>query len=249
MHYLLLSDLHANQEALEAVLADAEQRYSSDYTAVCLGDVVGYGADPESVLARIRSLTDTVIRGNHDKAVSLGENLEWFNPAARDATYWTLNQLGSESVDFLRDLPKGPKLVNGFQICHGSPLDEDEYLITSADVEVISGSVDVGITFFGHTHIQGGFRILRGVVSVLPRPATEDDSETIELEEQAYYLLNPGSVGQPRDHDPRAAYAVYDARNRLCHLHRVPYDIETAQRKILDAGLPERLALRLAYGR
>lgn len=249
MHYLLLSDIHANHEALEAVMADADERYPAIDKTVCLGDVVGYGADPEAVLNRVRSLTDTIIRGNHDKAVSLGENLEWFNPAARDATYWTLNQLPSECVDFLRELPKGPMLVNGFQICHGSPLDEDEYLITNGDVQGISGRVDVGVTFFGHTHVQGGFRILKGVVSSLPRPAMDSDSETIELEDQAYYLLNPGSVGQPRDHDPRAAYSVYDAENRLCHMHRVPYDIESAQKKILEAGLPERLALRLSYGR
>lgn len=249
MQYLLLSDLHANKEALEAVIADAGERYPTVDKAVCLGDVVGYGADPEAVLNRIRSLTDTIIRGNHDKAVSMGENLEWFNPAARDATYWTLNQLQSESVDFLRELPKGPMLVNGFQICHGSPVDEDEYLITDGDVQGISRKVDVGVTFFGHTHIQGGFRILKGMVSRLPRPSMEESMETIELEDEAYYLLNPGSVGQPRDHDSRAAYSVYDSESRLCHMHRVPYDIEAAQRKILDAGLPERLAIRLSYGR
>ncbi len=248
MLYLLLSDIHANLEAFEAVLRDAETRYPSLEAAVCLGDVVGYGADPEAVVALLQQLTQTVIRGNHDKAVALGENLEWFNPAARDATYWTLNQLSPDSVDYLRELPRGPRMVNGFQICHGSPLDEDEYLITPSDVEILAGRLDSGVIFFGHTHVQGGFRMLRGVVTVLPRP-DESDTETVEVEEQAYYILNPGSVGQPRDQDPRAAYAVYDASNHLFHMHRVPYDFEITQRKILDAGLPERLAFRLAHGR
>lgn len=248
MLYLLLSDLHANMEAFDAVLRDAEMRYPSMDSAVCLGDVVGYGADPEAVVERIQQITKTVIRGNHDKAVALGENLEWFNPAARDATYWTLNQLRPESVDYLRELPRGPRMVNGFQICHGSPLDEDEYLITSHDVEMLAGHLDTGVIFFGHTHVQGGFRMLRGVVTVLPRP-DENDSETLEIEEQAYYILNPGSVGQPRDQDPRAAYAVYDSGRRLFHMHRVAYEVETTQRKILEAGLPERLAYRLSHGR
>lgn len=248
MHYLLLSDLHSNLEAFEAVLLDAQARYPNVDRAVCLGDLVGYGADPEAVISRIRELSDVIIRGNHDKAVALGENLEWFNPAARDATYWTLKQLCPESLDFLRELPKGPRLLNGFQICHGSPLDEDEYLITGADIEMLAGRLDAGVVFFGHTHVQGGFRMLRGVVSPLARPY-ETETATIELEEHAYYFLNPGSVGQPRDQDPRAAYAVYDSGNRLCHFHRVLYDVETAQRKILEAGLPERLAVRLSYGR
>jgi predicted phosphodiesterase len=248
MRYLILSDLHANLEAMESVLRDAEQRYSDIDRVVCLGDVVGYGADPEAVIQIIRKLSNTTIRGNHDKAVSLGENLEWFNPAALDATYWTLKQLGSESLDYLRELPRGPQLVNGFQICHGSPADEDEYLVSGHDVELLAGHLDAGVIFFGHTHVQGGFRMLRGVVTTLPRPGG-GDTETIEIEEQAYYFLNPGSVGQPRDLDPRAAYAMYDAWNQVCHLHRVPYDVETAQRKILDAGLPQRLATRLSMGR
>ncbi|MCW5963793.1 MAG: metallophosphoesterase family protein [Bryobacterales bacterium] len=248
MLYLLLSDLHANLEAFDAVLHDAEARYPQLDAAACLGDVVGYGADPEAVVRRLQETTKTVIRGNHDKAVALGENLEWFNPAARDATYWTLNQLCTESVDYLRELPRGPRMLNGFQICHGSPLDEDEYLILPSDVEMLAGRLDAGVVFFGHTHVQGGFRMLRGVVTVVPRPDASE-LETIELEEQAYYILNPGSVGQPRDQDPRAAYAVYDSRNRLFHMHRVAYEFETTQRKILEAGLPERLAFRLAHGR
>jgi predicted phosphodiesterase len=248
MRYLILSDLHANLEAIETVVQDAQQRYDGFDRVVCLGDVVGYGADPEAVIQIIRGLSHTTIRGNHDKAVSLGENLEWFNPAARDATIWTLNQLEDESLEYLRALPAGPQLVNGFQICHGSPVDEDEYLITETDVEMLAGHLDSGIIFFGHTHVQGGFRMLRGVVTVLPRPF-HGDTESIEIEEQAYYFLNPGSVGQPRDQDPRAAYAVYDASERVCHLHRVSYDVDTTQRKILDAGLPQRLATRLSLGR
>jgi predicted phosphodiesterase len=248
MIYLLLSDIHANLEALDAVLADARRRYANVDAVLCLGDLVGYGADPESVAERIRDVSSVVIRGNHDKAVALGENLEWFNPAARDATYWTLRQLKSETVDYLRDLPKGPVAVNGFQICHGSPLDEDEYLINTGDVEFLQGQLDAGLVFFGHTHLQGGFRVLRGHVMAIPHPIPHD-TEAVVIEEDSYYLLNPGSVGQPRDHDPRAAYAVFDSEARIFTMHRVQYDIASAQRKILDAGLPDKLAYRLALGR
>jgi predicted phosphodiesterase len=248
MLYLLLSDVHANLEALEAVLGDARQRYRSFDKILCLGDLVGYGADPEGAADRIREISTLVIRGNHDKAVALGENLEWFNPAARDATYWTLRQLKSETVDYLRDLPKGPVAVNGFQICHGSPLDEDEYIISTGDAEFLDGQLEAGLVFFGHTHLQGGFRILRGHVIPISHPMPHD-TESVQIEEDSYYLLNPGSVGQPRDQDPRAAYAVYDSDHRVFTMHRVHYDIAAAQRKILDAGLPDKLAYRLAVGR
>ncbi|MCZ2157035.1 MAG: metallophosphatase family protein [Bryobacterales bacterium] len=248
MLYLLLSDIHANLEALNAVLADARRRYPSVDAVLCLGDLVGYGADPEQTTSQIRLISSLVIRGNHDKAVSLGENLDWFNPAARDATYWTLRQLDTDTVAYLRDLPRGPLPVNGFQICHGSPLDEDEYIITSGDAASVNGQMPAPIVFFGHTHLQGGFRIARGGVTPIPHP-TPADSASIVLEETAHYLLNPGSVGQPRDQDRRAAYAVYDSGSRTFTMHRVEYDIASAQRKILDAGLPEKLASRLAVGR
>lgn len=248
MLYLLLSDIHANLEALDAVLADANRRYPTVDAVLCLGDLVGYGADPEPVTDRIKAISSVVIRGNHDKAVALGENLDWFNPAARDATYWTLRQLNTETVDYLRHLPKGPVAVNGFQICHGSPLDEDEYIISRGDAEFLNGQLETGIVFFGHTHLQGGFRILRGHVMEIPRPMPHD-TEAIAIEEDSYYLLNPGSVGQPRDQDPRAAYAVYDSATGLYTMHRVEYNIASAQRKILDAGLPHKLAFRLAIGR
>jgi len=249
MLYVLLSDLHANLEALQAVLGDIDERYPQVDQILCLGDIVGYGADPEPVLSLTRSIMDRCIRGNHDKAVAFGENVEWFNPAARDATYWTLNQLSVDSLDFLRELPKGPDLVDSFQICHGSPLDEDEYIITATDAAIVAQKVDLGVTCFGHTHVQGGFCVLQGQATTLPRPTSDENSKTVELEETAYYLLNPGSVGQPRDQDSRAAYAVLDSDNRLFHMHRVPYEIAAAQTKILAAGLPERLAVRLSYGR
>ncbi|MDZ7638434.1 MAG: metallophosphoesterase family protein [Bryobacterales bacterium] len=248
MFHLILSDIHANLEALDAVLLDASRRYQQIDSVLCLGDLVGYGADPEIAADRVRAVCTVVIRGNHDKAVALGENLDWFNPAARDATYWTLRQLKSETVDYLRDLPKGPVAVNGFQICHGSPLDEDEYIISSGDAQFLSGQLQAGLVFFGHTHLQGGFRLLRGQVMEIPHPVPHD-AETVPIEEDSYYLLNPGSVGQPRDQDPRAAYAVYDSGAGLFTMHRVEYNIAAAQQKILDAGLPDRLAYRLAIGR
>lgn len=245
MRYLILSDIHANWEALQAVLAHARGRYDA---IVCCGDLVGYGADPEAVVDWARRNVQALVRGNHDKAAIGLEDLDWFNPSAAFAAQWTQRQLSPESLDFLRQLPRGPLTFREFQILHGSPIDEDEYLITPAEAAFVEGYLNARVSFFGHSHLQGGFLLEPHGAAEIGQVPAHRTSATLELPAAGGCLINPGSVGQPRDGDPRAAYAIYVPENRRVTYYRVPYDIEAAQRKILAAGLPESLALRLAYG-
>lgn len=245
MRYLIVSDIHANWEALEAVLAHAESGYDR---IVCCGDLVGYGADPNAVTEWVREHVTDVVRGNHDKACAGLEDLEWFNPIARESAVWTQKALQQANLGYLHDLVKGPKRIDGFQILHGSPLDEDEYLISEQDAAQAAPYLDTNVSFFGHTHLQGGFLCHRNGTKYLNSAPVGVETETLELEQDVPYLINPGSVGQPRDNDPRAAYALYEPAARLVTFCRAPYDIASAQKKILGAGLPELLAMRLDVG-
>lgn len=245
MRYLILSDIHANWEALEATLEQAAGRYDK---ILCCGDIVGYGADPNRVVEWSRETLAAIVRGNHDKAGAGLDDLEWFNPVAQAATYWTQAELTPANLEYLRNLPRGPLALEGFLMLHGSPMDEDEYLVNSYDAAQVRGYLESALYFFGHTHLQGGFLFAPGGVRRLARPEPPEDSLALELEPDHYYLVNPGSVGQPRDQDPRAAYLVYSPGERLVTYHRVPYDIPKAQEKIRRAGLPYLLAERLASG-
>jgi predicted phosphodiesterase len=245
VRYLILSDLHANREALEAVLARAKSDYDR---IVCCGDLVGYGADPDAVTEWTRQNVAHVVRGNHDKACAGLEDLEWFNPVARVSALWTQQVIQEDNLAYLRELAKGPEKIDGFEILHGSPLDEDEYVVSERDVAGIAPYLETAISFFGHTHLQGGFLCHRNGIMRLKKMPGNPEDETFELEPDVHYLINPGSVGQPRDGDPRAAYALYDRESRLVTLCRTEYNIAAAQKKILDAGLPELLALRLNVG-
>ncbi len=245
MRFLILSDIHANWEALEAALKSAAGRYDS---IVCCGDLIGYGPDPNRVVEWVRGNVSFVIRGNHDKA-SLGpETLEWFNPVARTAAIWTLKELTPENLDYVRRLPKGPLAVDGYQIVHGSPLDEDEYLFGAAEVEQAFHYLDRDLTFFGHTHVQGGFSLTRRRLRLIEGPGLDDEAAALDLNPDDVYLINPGAIGQPRDGDPRAAYVLYDPADRSIVYHRAEYDIAAVQGKIRRAGLPDLLAERLAIG-
>lgn len=240
---MIVSDLHANREALDAVVNDAAGRYDQ---ILCLGDVVGYGADPNYVVGWVRAHANAVIRGNHDRLCVDHEPLEDYNPAAQLSTEWTRTALSSESIEFLKNLARGPLRTDGFDLVHGSPLDEDEYLISPGDVNVQRAALDARVTFFGHTHVQGGFLVARGGVRrILPGWGFDN---SLVIEPDHYYLLNPGSVGQPRDMDPRAAYAIYTPENRTVEFRRVRYHVDRAAGKILEAGLPPVLAARLYEG-
>jgi predicted phosphodiesterase len=242
----LISDLHGNYEALEAALGAAGGHYDH---IVCCGDLVGYGPDPNRIVDWARHHLLAVIRGNHDRACCGMDDLEWFNPIAQEASRWTMAHLSPENLDWLRTLPRGPIKVNGFSVAHGSPLDEDEYIASMDDAANVFDYLDSAITFFGHTHLQGGFVWVNGHREVIPRPRKDTRGVRLQLDPDALYLINPGSIGQPRDTDPRAAFALYDTEAHDVTLCRVPYDWEAVRRKIHTAGLPAALGQRLALGR
>lgn len=253
MRALILSDIHGNLPALEAVLAAAP----AVDTVWNLGDIVGYGADPNGVTEIARGLNGIVIRGNHDRASSglMSATELWeFSENARRATEWTRGVLTAENAAWLAGLPKGPVPVPGQSvICvHGSPVHEDIYIVYEHDALAAARSTGgTGIVLFGHTHLQGGWSSLRlGLRRVDPQYASEGEAESfeLELEQDRRYILNPGSVGQPRDRDWRAAFAVYDDVRPSLTWYRVPYEVSRTQERILEAGLPPFLASRLNLG-
>lgn len=247
MRILILSDIHANFTALEAALAKAAGRWD---VAVCLGDIVGYGPDPAEVSEKIRGLTQACIRGNHDKAVAGIMSTEDFNPVAKAAVDWTRSQLSPELMKWLAELPQGPMASNGIVMVHGAFQDEDEYVFTPA--QALEGLLDstAGVTFFGHTHHQGGFSYLDNNLEVLQiRPRSAEFFAPLRIEPNKRYLLNPGSIGQPRDADPRASFAIADLDNQTVEFWRVPYEIGKVQSRMRKAGLPEPLVQRLEFGR
>jgi predicted phosphodiesterase len=246
VRYLILSDLHANLEALDAVLAEAAGRYDQ---ALCCGDLVGYGADPNPVGDWVRLNCSVVVRGNHDRASTGQDDLEWFNPVARNAAVWTLENLSEQNAEYIRGLPRGPVSIDGFQLFHGSPYDEDEYMVAAAEAGEAFGYMESRVAFFGHTHVQGGFIWNQSRVETILRTSDNEASQPLDIDADCAYMLNPGSVGQPRDGDPRAGYAVYDCDAHRVTYYRVTYDVATAQRKIHAAGLPPILADRLSVGR
>ena len=251
MRLLLLSDIHSNLEALEACLAAAP----AHDLVINLGDMVGYGASPNEVIERSLGLGNIFVRGNHDKAASGAMDLRDFNPIAGLAALWTRDQLIQKNLEWLRALPRGPIQIADLpdmQFVHGSPVDEDEYVVTLRDaIEPLTVSA-APLTFFGHTHLQGSFST-NDVASDAFRPEyrTIGQSETTEypIKDGVRYMVNPGSVGQPRDGDWRAAFAVYDSDARIVTFCRVPYNLKQAQERIMAANLPQRLATRLATGR
>lgn len=251
MRILLLSDIHANLEALDACLSNAP----SFDSIVNLGDIVGYGASPNEVTERSREIGTAFVRGNHDKAATGGMELEDFNPMAAAAALWTRNELTSENLEWLRALPHGPVSLPELpdvHLVHGSPNDEDEYVVSLGDALAPLITLTTPLTFFGHTHLQGGF-FANGSSADGFRPeyktVGQAESVPLQLKESARYLINPGSVGQPRDGDWRAAFGVFDAEAMVVHFHRTPYNLKGAQDRIFDARLPARLATRLAAGR
>lgn len=247
MRILILSDIHANCTALDAVLAKANGRWD---VAVCLGDIVGYGPDPAEVSEKIRSVAQSCIRGNHDKAVTGIMSTEDFNPVAKAAVSWTRGQLSPELLQWLAALPQGPMETNGVVLVHGAFQDEDEYVFTPS--QALEGLLDSTsqVTFFGHTHHQGGFGYSDSNLEILQiRPKANELFAPLRIEPAKRYLLNPGSIGQPRDSDPRAAFAIADLSNHTVEFWRVPYEIGKVQSRMRKAGLPEPLVQRLEFGR
>jgi len=246
MRYLILSDIHSNDEALAAVLARVRRKRVD--RVVVLGDFVGYGANPNQVIDRIRNVRKPkrLIRGNHDKVVCGVESGDLFNPVALQAARWTTDKLTARNLKFLETLPLGPASVDGaFAICHGSPRDEDAYIFTDYDAYLNFRETDAAVCFFGHSHVPCVFTLEpHGILVEL----VQGDRVRYALRKGLRYLINPGSVGQPRDRNASAAYAIYDAARSVVQFDRVPYPAEKARDKIYKAGLPHILGDRLLVG-
>lgn len=236
---LILTDIHGNKDALDAVLDDA----GDAETIWCLGDTVGYGPEPVACLEWVRESCAIVLSGNHDYAVFDASILEDFNPNAAAAAAWTRAQLGPDDIEYLRSLPS---LVTqgGVTIAHGSPADPIwTYILTVINARDAFAVMSTDICFVGHTHVVACYT--EHEKSIVRLSVTYDEPFVLHDDR---YIINPGAVGQPRDRDPRAAYCWFDPEAKTVTWKRVPYDIEKTQAKILAAGLPERLAKRLALG-
>jgi predicted phosphodiesterase len=246
MRYLILSDMHGNWDAFEVVLRHARRKRFD--AVLVLGDLVGYGGAPNQVVEAVRALGPRfhVVRGNHDKVVAGVDRGDNFNHAALTAAQWTAKRLTAANLRFVRDLPQGPRMVaDGIAICHGSPLDEDAYVFSDVDAFEIFSAHRVPVTFFGHTHIPSIFSLEGAELGVR---ALRGAGGAIQLARGGRYLLNPGSIGQPRDRDPRASYMTYDSDRHIVRWCRLPYPVAEAQGRIRKAGLPGMLADRLAVG-
>lgn len=241
MRYAILSDIHANLEALRAVLADA--RDCTD-AALCLGDIVGYGADPAPCIELVAERCETTVGGNHEQAVAGRLDLEWFNPYARAAAEWTRERLDDDARAWLGALPLLSE-VGDTTLVHASPTqpDEWEYLVSAEEGFAAFGAFTTRLCFVGHSHLPAVW-----VQGSWGRDHAAG-SAAIAIEPGCRYIINVGSVGQPRDHDPRAAYALWDVDRRTVTIRRVGYDVQAARAKIVAAGLPKFLADRLADGR
>ena len=240
MRYAIFGDVHANLEALQTVLEDARAHEVTHY--VCLGDLVGYNADPVACLELVRSMECPIVKGNHDEQACEVTDLSYFNPLAARAIQWTRDQLTDEHKEWLKAL-KFSRLVRNFTIVH-STLDSPAswgYVLSDLDASASFSYQHTQLCFYGHTHVPRAFIRDTRVHEVAP--------DLITLEAGKKYFFNAGSVGQPRDQDWRASYAIYTPAEQTIQWRRLSYDIETAQKKIIAAGLPERLALRLAEGR
>lgn len=250
MRALIVSDIHSNLQAFDAVL-----RQAPPYDVVWnLGDTVGYGANPNEVIERLQTLTGISIRGNHDRACAEDGDNDDFSPVADRAVQWTRGVLTREHHGWLERLRPGPLAPGAANVScvHGSPMDEDEYVISSHDAISALHAAKARITFYGHTHMQMGFAgDGQEIYTLEPLYSSNDEGDEYELplRNGFRYLLNPGSVGQPRDGDWRAAFAIYDEARSLFTWHRVPYDVAAAQEAIRVAGLPDFLADRLSAGR
>ena len=245
MRYLLLGDVHANIDALEAVLTSAcEAGYDQ---ILVLGDLVGYGGDPNAVVDRVQSLRPrAAVRGNHDKTAAGLSDAEHFNPLAKHAAAWTRDILTPKHVRYLAQLLAGPLQVDDvIEICHGSPFDEDAYIFDSLDAIRALHDASRPVCLFGHTHVPLVVYLEQGELGY----NDVSNGAVVPFREGSRYLVNAGSVGQPRDGDPRAAYAIVDTNRSEILFRRVPYPIAQAQERIRQAGLSDALAMRLEVGR
>ena len=240
MKYAIIADIHGNLDAFQVVLEDIRAQNATHI--VCLGDIVGYNAQPKECLQIIRDLNIPCVKGNHDEYCSSNDPLEGFNPNAADAVHWIRNQLNEDEKKWLRDL-KYTRMAGSFTMAHAT-LDAPErwgYVFDKLAAAASFPYQNTQVCFFGHTHVPVAFMrdtIVRGCTY-----------SKFKLDPAKKYFINVGSVGQPRDNNPKTAYVIYDMDAETIELRRLDYDIAAAQKKIREAGLPERLAERLAFGR
>ena len=241
MRYAVLSDVHGNLEALRAVLADAADRADA---VLCLGDTVGYGADPGPCVEMVGERATTWVAGNHEYAVTGRIAMDWFNAYARAAAEWTRGRLDPECLAYLDGLPLVAEIGDA-TLVHASPArpEEWDYVLSREDGFAVLRAFATRLCFIGHSHVPGAWSVASSGLE------HERGAVRLRLEDGRRYLVNVGSVGQPRDRDVRAAYAIWDEEGRAVESRRVPYDVETARRKIVATGLPSALGDRLRAGR
>jgi predicted phosphodiesterase len=240
MKYAIIADIHGNLDAFQVVLEDIRAQRATH--VVCLGDVVGYNAQPKECLQIVRQMNIPVVKGNHDEYCSTDNHLDGFNPHAAEAVHWTRDQLTADDKQWLRDL-KYSRMAANFTMVHAT-LDAPErwgYVFDKLAAAASFTYQNTAVCFFGHTHVPVAF-----MRDTMVRGGTYSK---FKVEQGKKYFVNVGAVGQPRDNNPRAAYVIYDMDAGTIELRRLEYDIATAQQKILAAGLPERLAERLEFGR
>lgn len=247
MRYLILSDLHANIEAFDAVMNAVEDEKIDKYV-VC-GDIVDYGPNPNEIIERLMKLPQLIaIKGDHERGVLDELEEEWFSNEALKAIYWTRANLNKVTRKFISDLPKGPLVVDGlFTIMHGSIFDEDVYLVYETEARDNLKAMQTNIGFFGHTHIPCYWSLKQGDLKAGGEIMRQVDLSLI-LDPEVKYLANAGSVGQPRDGNPLASYAIYDSDAHKVIYRRVAYDFDTTSKKIMEIGLDSFTADRLKSG-
>lgn len=242
MKYVIISDIHANLEALVSVLSKIRADETSE-RVICLGDIVGYGANPSECIKETKKIADVILAGNHDYAACDKTSIANFNQYARKAALWTRNELTESELNFLRELPLKHE-ENNLTFVHSSlhrPA-EWRYILSRRDAYIDFQVMENKILFVGHSHVPVIFEEEGREINILQR-------RNVELNNELKYIINPGSVGQPRDRNPDASYAIFDSKKLTVEFRRVPYSIEKAQEKIRVNGLPEILAERLSVGR
>lgn len=245
MRYLIISDIHGNLEAYNTLLESVKKKKFQKI--LILGDLVGYGANPNEIIEKVRNDKRVleIVRGNHDR-VAIEEGQEaTFNLPAMAAILWTRKNLKEENHNFLKSIKQGPIKIENFLISHGSPIDEDLYILSEYEAYESFIQTKEKLIFFGHSHIPCFFTLEKNNISGF---LIKGDYLHLKLKKNIRYLINPGSIGQPRDGNPKSSYIIFDSKNYSITLLRIPYDIKKAQKAIIDAGLPMHLASRLDRG-
>jgi len=244
LRYVIFSDIHSNIEAFEKMLSLKKIHQGDKF--LFLGDLVGYGPNPDEVISQFRQLPGaSFVRGNHDKVIADLESSSLFNPAAAFSAEWSKLKIAPANYQYLKKLPKGPQVVDRFiTICHGSTFDEDYYVFSQFEASESFKFMETSIGFFGHTHFPIIYYMRNEKLDIVPL----SENTRIKLDANTRYLINPGSIGQPRDKNPSSSFIIFDSTKMEISFNRFAYEVGRTQKKIREAGLPELLASRLEAG-